>query len=63
MDVSIIRGGGMAGIANRTQLTSDALPREAAPVSREVTSPGMSTSTQCQKPEGVGASGSKQVTT
>src|SRR5512144_306485 len=36
---------------------------EAAPVSSEVTSAGRSTSTQCQKPEGVGASGSKQVTT
>ncbi len=35
----------------------------AAPVSREVTSAGRSTSTQCQKPDGVGASGSKQVTT
>src|SRR5688572_19802919 len=36
---------------------------EAVPVSREVTSAGRSTSTQCQKPDGVGASGSKQVTT
>src|SRR3954451_2521972 len=36
---------------------------DAAPVSREVTSAGMSTSTQCQKPDGVGASGSKHVTT
>ena len=36
---------------------------EAAPVSRDVTSAGTSTSTQCQKPLGVGASGSKQVTT
>src|SRR5690242_21733218 len=33
----------------------------AAPVSSEVTSAGTSTSTQCQKPDGVGASGSKQV--
>ena len=33
-----------------------------APVSSEVTSAGRSTSTQCQKPLGVGASGSKQVT-
>src|SRR5215207_6856652 len=35
----------------------------AAPVSREVTSAGMSTRHQCQNPLGVGASGSKQVTT
>src|SRR5690606_32982217 len=35
----------------------------AAPAGREVTSAGMSTSAQCQKPDGVGASGSKQVTT
>ena len=34
---------------------------EAAPASSEVTSAGTSTSTQCQKPLGVGASGSKQV--
>jgi len=34
-----------------------------APVSSEVTSAGMSTRHQCQKPLGVGASGSKQVTT
>src|SRR4051812_41246017 len=36
---------------------------DAAPVSSELTSAGMSTSTQCQKPDGVGASGSKHVTT
>jgi hypothetical protein len=29
VDVSIIRGGGMAGIATRTQLASDALPQDA----------------------------------
>ena len=38
MDVSIIRGGGMAGIATRTQLTSDALPREAGKRLRELAS-------------------------
>ena len=32
-------------------------------MSRDVTSAGRSTRTQCQKPLGVGASGSKQVTT
>src|SRR5690242_2481709 len=36
-------------------------PSAPAPVSRLRTSPGTSTSTQCQKPDGVGASGSKQV--
>ena len=36
---------------------------DAAPAGREVTSAGMSTRFQCQKPLGVGASGSKQVTT
>src|SRR5687767_4189056 len=36
---------------------------EAAPASSEVTSAGRSTRHQCQKPLGVGASGSKQVTT
>src|SRR6476660_2044056 len=40
---------------------SDA-PSAPAPVSSEVTSAGRSTSTQCQYPLGVGASGSKQVT-
>src|SRR5680860_102651 len=35
----------------------------AAPVATSVTSAGMSTSVQCQNPDGVGASGSKQVTT
>src|ERR1700712_6039144 len=34
-----------------------------APAGSEVQSAGRSTSTQCQKPLGVGASGSKQVTT
>jgi hypothetical protein len=29
VDVSIIRGGGMAGVATRTQIASDALPKEA----------------------------------
>src|SRR6476619_4996940 len=38
-------------------------PSAPAPVSSDVTSPGMSTTTQCQNPDGVGASGSKQVTT
>src|SRR4051794_38057240 len=37
-------------------------PSAPAPASREETSPGRSTRTQCQKPDGVGASGSKQVT-
>ena len=37
-------------------------PSAPAPVSSEVTSAGRSTRTQCQKPLGVGASGSKQVT-
>src|SRR4051812_33791593 len=37
-------------------------PSAPAPASREVQSAGRSTSTQCQKPLGVGASGSKQVT-
>src|SRR6188472_1816554 len=37
-------------------------PSAPAPVSRLVTSAGRSTRTQCQKPDGVGASGSKQVT-
>src|SRR3954454_1347371 len=43
-------------------LPGSAAPSAPAPVSSEVTSAGRSTSTQCQKPEGVGASGSKQVT-
>src|SRR4051794_1733132 len=34
-----------------------------APVDKLVTSAGISTATQCQKPETMGASGSKQVTT
>ena len=34
-----------------------------APAASSVTSAGMSTATQCQKPDGVGASGSKHVTT
>ncbi len=38
-------------------------PAAPAPVAREVTSAGMSTTTQCQKPDTIGASGSKQVTT
>jgi hypothetical protein len=29
VNVSIIRGGGLAGVATRTQLASDALPKEA----------------------------------
>src|SRR4051812_2543190 len=37
-------------------------PSAPAPASSEVTSAGRSASTQCQKPLGVGASGSKQVT-
>src|SRR6478752_5650670 len=37
-------------------------PSAPTPASSEVTSAGRSTSTQCQKPDGVGASGSKQVT-
>ncbi len=37
-------------------------PSAPAPASSEVTSAGRSTSTQCQNPLGVGASGSKQVT-
>jgi hypothetical protein len=38
VDVSIIRGGGMAGIATRTQLASDALPKEACERLRELAS-------------------------
>lgn len=30
MKVSIVRGGGLAGIARRTELTTDALPEDAA---------------------------------
>src|SRR3954471_23680778 len=37
-------------------------PSAPAPASRLVQSAGRSTSTQCQKPDGVGASGSKHVT-
>src|ERR1044072_10023549 len=37
-------------------------PCAPAPASSDVTSAGRSTSTQCQNPLGVGASGSKQVT-
>ena len=37
-------------------------PSAPAPAASEVQSAGRSTSTQCQKPLGVGASGSKQVT-
>src|SRR6478609_10306922 len=37
-------------------------PSAPAPASSEVTSGGRSTTAQCQKPLGVGASGSKQVT-
>src|SRR3954469_7428649 len=37
-------------------------PSEPMPAGSEVQSAGRSTSTQCQKPLGVGASGSKQVT-
>ncbi len=36
MKVSIVRGGGVAGIATRTQLTSDALPRESGERLREL---------------------------
>src|SRR3954468_10976205 len=43
-------------------LPGSAAPSAPAPASSEVTSAGRSTSTQCQKPLGVGASGSKQVT-
>ncbi len=43
-------------------LPGSAAPSAPAPASSEVTSAGRSTSTQCQKPDGVGASGSKQVT-
>jgi hypothetical protein len=38
VDVLIIRGGGMAGIATRTQLASDALPKEACRRLRELAS-------------------------
>src|SRR6476660_6094184 len=43
-------------------LPGSVAPSAPAPASSEVTSAGRSTSTQCQKPDGVGASGSKQVT-
>jgi hypothetical protein len=36
--VSIIRGGGFAGVATRTQLASDALPKEACERLRELAS-------------------------
>ena len=38
MNVSITRGGGLAGVATRTQLASDALPREACERLRELAS-------------------------
>jgi hypothetical protein len=38
VDVSIIRGGGLAGVATRTQLASDALPKEASQRLRELAS-------------------------
>src|SRR3954447_12811223 len=38
-------------------------PSAPASASSDVTDAGMSTASQCQKPDGVGASGSKQVTT
>ena len=38
MRVSIIRGGGMAGVATRTQLASDALPKDAGERLRELAS-------------------------
>src|SRR6478672_8779392 len=41
----------------------DAPPSAPAPSASSVVSAGMPTTTQCQKPDGVGASGSKQVTT
>src|SRR5215216_6576434 len=43
-------------------LPGSVAPSAPAPVSSDVTSAGRSTSTQCQNPDGVGASGSKQVT-
>src|SRR5262245_26192881 len=43
-------------------LPGSAAPSAPAPASRDVQSAGRSTRTQCQKPLGVGASGSKQVT-
>jgi hypothetical protein len=38
VDVSIIRGGGMAGIATRTLLASEALPKDACRRLRELAS-------------------------
>src|SRR3954463_10938254 len=43
-------------------LPGSVAPSEPAPTSRLVQSGGRSTRTQCQKPDGVGASGSKHVT-
>ena len=57
---------GFMGAAPPSLRTWNAFPGRlpaAAPVSREVTSAGTSTRHQCQNPLGVGASGSKQVTT
>ena len=38
MKVSITRGGGLAGVATRTQLATDALPKEACERLRELAS-------------------------
>ena len=38
MNVSIVRGGGIAGVATRTRLASDALPKEACERLRELAS-------------------------
>jgi hypothetical protein len=38
MKVSIVRGGGVAGVATRTQLAADALPRDAGERLRELAS-------------------------
>src|SRR3954453_20296489 len=43
-------------------LPGSSAPSAPAPASSEVTSAGRSTRTQCQKPDGVGASGLKHVT-
>src|SRR3954447_23030655 len=53
---------GPPSLRHMNALPGRSAPSAPAPVSSDVTSAGRSTSTQCQKPLGVGASGSKQVT-
>src|SRR5690349_21709613 len=53
---------GPPSLRHMNALPGRSAPSAPAPASSEVQSAGRSTSTQCQKPLGVGASGSKQVT-